>query len=120
MQSPPQTHPPLLNDPAPYFWTPLLRDIQKWGAGSRRRGVGLGAQHYAGLGRSGFFWPTTSPARAGYAVQWGAGPKPCLKIGHPKFFEQMMMDRYDAGRPKNPSVLTHLPPPPKFVPKIEV
>ena len=33
MQSPPQTHPPLLHHPAPDFWTSLPRDIQKSGEG---------------------------------------------------------------------------------------
>ena len=50
----PQTPPPLLHHPAPDFRTSRSRDARKSGAGWRRRGKGLGAQHTLGWDGSGF------------------------------------------------------------------
>ena len=47
--------------------------------------MGLGAQHSAGQGGSGFFGPPTAPVHAGSAAQGGAGQFSFLSFGHPKF-----------------------------------
>ena len=59
---PPDPPPHLPHDPAPDFRTSLSQDMRKSGAGSRRRGEGLGAHPSGGLGKAGF-WPPLPRSR---------------------------------------------------------